>query len=127
MTLHPRVPTDLALAPVAAEIDINLQRIRDKSPAEIDFEVQLEFNGPVSPNTRANRAAAILMSALRDVDMHNWSADITDDGCGLRLTGGSVSLDLGLSANILRFIEAGVDGVDPAPAAAKTEATGVRS
>jgi hypothetical protein len=29
MTVRPRVPTDLALAPVAAQIDLNLQRLRD--------------------------------------------------------------------------------------------------
>jgi hypothetical protein len=33
MTLHPRHHKDLVLAPVAAEIDLNLQRIRDKLAA----------------------------------------------------------------------------------------------
>jgi hypothetical protein len=32
---------------------------------------------------------------------------VTEDHCRLRLTGGSVTLDLGLSANIMRYIEDG--------------------
>jgi hypothetical protein len=36
MTLHPKARADMALAPVAAEIDLNLQRIRDRAPADID-------------------------------------------------------------------------------------------
>ncbi len=110
MTLRPKVPTDLSLAPVAAEIDANLEPLRDKSPTEIDFELQLEFKGPLVPNTREERESAILATALRDVNRHGWAAEITDDACRLRLTGGSVSLDLGLSANILRFVETGGQG-----------------
>lgn len=64
MTLHPKNPKDMALAPVAAEIDFNLQGLRDKRP--------------------------------------------TKDGCRLHMTGGSVSLDLGLGASIMEYIEAGI-------------------
>ena len=42
--------------------------------------------------------------ALREVDLHHWDAAITDDFARLRLSGGSVSLDLGLSASILAYI-----------------------
>ena len=44
MPLHPRVPKDLALAPIAAGIDLNLQRLRDKEPSEIGFELALELD-----------------------------------------------------------------------------------
>ena len=46
--------------------------------------------------------------ALRDVTLQGWSAELTDDAARLHLGGGSVSLDLGLSAEILRYI-AGTD------------------
>jgi hypothetical protein len=43
------------------------------------------------------------------VDTHHWWAEITDDGARLRLTGGSVSLDLGLSPTLMHYIQ-GSDG-----------------
>ena len=35
MTLRPKTPKDLLLAPVAAEIDLNLHALRDMSPGEL--------------------------------------------------------------------------------------------
>jgi hypothetical protein len=108
-TIPPRVPRDFLLAPVAAEIDLNLQRIRDLPPNELRFELDLELDRPELRGTREERAQRVLELALRNVDTHHWNAEITDDGARLRLTGGSVSLDLGLSALLLRYIE-GADG-----------------
>jgi len=105
MPLHPRVPKDLALAPIAAGIDLNLQRLRDKKPSEIGFELALELDTEESgESTPPERAQRILHVALREVDLHHWDAAITDDFARLRLSGGSVSLDLGLSASILAYI-----------------------
>jgi len=56
---------------------------------------------------RAQREAWILGEALRGVELHEWQAEITDDAARLRLGGGSVSIDLGLSATILYYIENG--------------------
>lgn len=36
--------------------------------------------------------------------MHGWTAAITDDAARVRLGGGSVSIDLGLSAAITSYI-----------------------
>ena len=107
MTIHPKVPADVALAPVAAEIDINLQRIRDKSPADIDYELGLALNRPLVKHTREERADFVLQAALRNVQSHGWHATITDDGCRLHLSGGSVTLDLGLGDAVMRYIEEG--------------------
>ena len=41
------------------------------------------------------------------VELHGWQAEITDDAARLRLSGGTVSIDLGLSASILEYIESG--------------------
>jgi len=95
------------LAPVAAAVDLNLQSLRDQSPAEIDYLLALELNLDTKGSTRANRTRWVLEAALRNVDLHDWHAEITDDGDRLRLEGGSVTLDLGLSATILRYIEQG--------------------
>jgi len=105
MPLHPRVPKDLALAPLAAGIDMNLQRLREKSPSEVAFELALELDSEESEaTTPEERADRVLRVALRDVDLHHWDAAITDDFARLHLSGGSVSLDVGLSASILAYI-----------------------
>jgi hypothetical protein len=105
MSIPPKVPRDLALAPVAAEVDLKLQRFRDISPEEIRAQLDLELDRPELRHTRDERAARVLHAALRNVNMHHWSAEITEDGARLRLTGGSVTLDLGLSATLLHYID----------------------
>lgn len=107
MTLHPKTLTDMALAPVAAEIDLNLQRLRDKAPADIDYELGLALDRPLQENTRSERADHVLRAALRNVERHGWEATITDDGCRLHLSGGSVTLDLGLGDTVMRYIDGG--------------------
>jgi hypothetical protein len=111
VTTLPKTPRDLLLNPVCVEIDANLQRFRDKQPDEIDVQLQLELDRPPLPKTREQRGAHVLHAAVRNVELHQWSAEITRDACRLRVSGGSVTLDLGLSATILRYIE---DGAPPA-------------
>jgi hypothetical protein len=108
LAIHPKVPKDLALAPVAAAIDLNLVHLRDKSPAEIEFALALTLNRTTSDGNRADRAAWVLDEAVRGVEMHAWHTEITADSARLRLSGGSVMIDLGLSASILHYIENGV-------------------
>lgn len=108
MTIHPKNQRDLMLAPVAAEIDLNLQRLRDGSPQDVMAELELELDRPAMYLDRDERAELVLRQALRNVDLHGWTAAITDDASRLRLNGGSVSIDLGLSAAITRYIQEGV-------------------
>jgi len=105
MTLRPKNPHDLTLAPVAAEIDQNLDWLRDRPETEIEEELALVLNTETPAATRDARAAQVLEVALRGVDLHGWTADISDDATRLRLRGGSVSLDIGLSAGLQRYIE----------------------
>lgn len=107
MTLRPKTPKDLVLAPLAAEIDLNLQSLRDKSPAAIRESLAIALNIGLRTTDPPQRAGWILEEALRGVDLHGWHAEITDDNARLRLTGGSVSVELGLSATILQYIENG--------------------
>lgn len=104
-TIPPKLPRDFLLAPVAAEIDLNLQRFRDLSPEELRFELDLELDRPELRHTREERVERILQTALRNVETHHWNAEITDDAVRLRLTGGSVSLELGLSRVIMHYID----------------------
>lgn len=105
---HPRQQKDLMLAPVAVEIDRNLARLRDCSPEDVEAELELELDTPAMRADRADRERLVLRQALRDVDLHGWSASITEDGSRLHLAGGSVSLDLGLSPGISTYLETGV-------------------
>ena len=108
--MRPQVPMDLSLAPVAAAIDRNLQRLRDKESAgEIDRELQLELDQPPLEDTREERRARVLALALRNIDLHGWEVDLAADDSRLHLSGGSVSLDLGLSAAILAYLADGHD------------------
>ena len=111
MTLHPKHHKDFMLAPVAAEIDLNLQRIRDGSPAEVLARLELELDRPAMCAEREERAQLVLRQALRGVELHGWNAAITDEGARVRLDGGSVALDLGLSAAIMSYIQTGVTDV----------------
>ena len=57
MPLLPKEPTDLALAPVAVQIDRNLAQIRDRSPEEIRYDVALQFErAHTDVRRRARRA-----------------------------------------------------------------------
>jgi hypothetical protein len=106
-TLKPKQPKDLSLAPVAAAIDENLRRLRGKAPEEISLQLLFEFDKPFDETSGEERRAQILRQSLRDVDLHRWSAAITEDGSSVRLSGGSVSLDIALSAAVTRYV---VDG-----------------
>ncbi len=107
MTLRPKTPKDLLLAPVAAEIDQNLHALRDMSPGELGDALAIALNVDRVGADRAHRAARILDEALRGVELHHWDAEITDDAARLRLSGGSVAIELGLSPSIRSYIENG--------------------
>ena len=55
----------------------------------------------------AQRADRVLAVAVRNVELHGWEPSVTEDHCRLRLSGGSVSLDVGRSAELLSHIDAG--------------------
>lgn len=107
MAIHPRETKDLMLAPVAAQIDLNLQRLRGRTAEEVERELEWELDRDGRREDRAGRERLVVHQAIRNVDMHGWTATITDDGFRLHLDGGSVSLDLGLSEGISSYIEAG--------------------
>lgn len=106
--IHPKRRKDLVLAPVAAGIDLNLQQLRDRPAAEVEAELELALDEPAPGAGRDQRAQMVLSEAVRNVDLHGWTATITADSNRLHLEGGSVTLDLGLSAGITDYIERGV-------------------
>ncbi|HVW18775.1 MAG TPA: hypothetical protein VHB30_11055 [Solirubrobacteraceae bacterium] len=103
-TIRPKDPKDLLLAPVAAEIDANLDYLRDTPTEQLEYAFQLRLNDPLHGNTREDREQRVLQIALDGVDMHGWTASITEDGSSVRVTGGSVSVDIGLGRVVGRYI-----------------------
>lgn len=111
------------LAPVAAQIDLNLQRLRDMTARDVEAELELELDTPATSADRHERELLVLRQALRDVNLHGWEATISADGCRVHLSGGSVTIDVGLSSGIGAYIREGVSrrgamAVTATPAAA---------
>jgi hypothetical protein len=104
MSLHPHVPADLMLAPVAVAVDRNLAPLREEPANAVEAALQMALDRPGHDDTPEDRARRVLEAALRNVDLHGWTAEIVDDRSRLRLSGGSVSLDIGLSASLIAFI-----------------------
>jgi hypothetical protein len=104
MPLLPKEAADLALAPVAVQIDQNLARIRDMSVEQIGADLALQLNDVPARDDADERADRVREVALRFVEMHGWEAEVTHDYARLRLTGGSVSIELGLSATVRDYI-----------------------
>lgn len=112
MSVHPRTAKDLALAPVAVEVDTNLQGLRDKSAADVRLVLELAYNRSMAEDDREQRAAEVLEAALQLVDLRGWRAELTEDLNRLRLSGGSVTIELGLGLDLTRYIEQGISGAD---------------
>lgn len=110
MSAHPRTPKDLALPPVAIHIDENLRYLRSCSVEDVEAGLQLMLDRPPFEDTRETRSHRVLEAALRNVDLHRWTATMSEDDASIHLTGGSVSLDIGVGASVLHFIEAGRNG-----------------
>lgn len=108
MTIHPKRQRDLMLAPVAAQIDLNLQRLRDMTARQVEAELELELDRPATNIDREERELLVLLQALRNVNLHGWDPTISGDGCRLHLSGGSVTIDVGLSSGIAAYIRDGV-------------------
>lgn len=113
MTIHPKNQRDLMLAPVAVEIDRNLQRLRHATPHDVLAELELELDRPAMCADPDERAALVMRQALRDVDLHGWTATLSADASRVHLDGGSVSIDLGLNPAITTYITEGA-GLTPA-------------
>jgi hypothetical protein len=105
-TMAPRSLQDLSLAPVAVGIDRNLQRLRGKSAADIEREMELELDTPAVWDDAEQRREHLLAFAVRNVDLHDWDTAITDDCSAIRLSGGSVTLDVALSRTVCEYLNA---------------------
>jgi hypothetical protein len=101
MSAKPRDLKDLFLAPVALAVEENLSRLSELSKADIILRIGLETD--MRLDTPEAREDALLKSATHLVDMHGWSAKLTDRG--VQLSNDNHFLTLGLGPNLSRFLK----------------------
>jgi hypothetical protein len=99
----PRDVTDLALAPVVLAIDDALKTYADLDRHDIDFRIALETDR--EPRSLEARAAAVLHTLVRDVDLHGWTTSWSDRGLCLQHDDRSVTL--GLPASLRSYLALG--------------------
>ena len=103
-TPHPHSAADLALAPVLIGIERNLARLRASS--DLAYRLALDLNDDDSwYHSAEERAARVLRSATRDVDLHGWQVHPTADRCGLEVAHGEYSVSLMLGSALTAYIE----------------------
>jgi hypothetical protein len=98
-------PTDLALSPVAAQIDRNLGKLRNLTSDEIAFDVALQLDYRPRNDDARERAECIRKLAVKCIRrLWGWKVELNPDYTHLRLSGGSVPIELGLSDSIHDYI-----------------------
>jgi hypothetical protein len=103
---RPHSPADLALAPVLINIERNLARLRETD--DLDFELALELNDDNTwYHTAEERAHRVQDCALRDVDAHGWTVQLTQDLDGLTVSHGSYTVTVMLGKRLTHYIERG--------------------
>lgn len=103
MAQLPRDVTDLALAPVVLEVDAVLRSYEGLDREDIDFRLALETDR--QPRSLETRAAGVLETVVRTVDLHGWEASWTDRG--LCLQHGENAVTLGLPAELRSYLALG--------------------
>ena len=66
MTIHPKKQKDLLLAPVAVEIDLNLQRMRNGTRRDVLAELEVELDRLAVCAERSERAELVLRRVRDD-------------------------------------------------------------
>ncbi len=100
MITVPHDTTDILLAPVALDLDQQLDQLGALDQAEIHFLVALTTDR--EPNSLDRRRELLLASLVRDVDTHGW--DVAWHARGLRLEHGGRQVVLGLPASVRLFV-----------------------
>jgi hypothetical protein len=92
-TPRPHSLADLSLAPVLIEVERNLAWLRASENLEFELALQLNdddsrYKGP------AERADRIVRCVTRNIDLHGWKAEPTQDRYGVSLRHGDYQVSL---------------------------------
>lgn len=99
--MRPHDAADLALAPVALELDARIEELGALSHDDLVYRVVLESS--VDTHTRDMRERGFLVTVGYLIDLHGWEIALVDRG--LELSHGEHRLVLGLPERITQFIE----------------------
>lgn len=103
---RPHSAADLALAPVAINIERNIAELR--SSDDLEFALALTLNDDSAwYHDAGQRAARIARAASRGVDLHGWQAHPALDLRGLLLQHGDYQVTLMFGRKLDRYIELG--------------------
>ena len=101
MPTVPRDYTDLFLAPVALNVE---QRLEELATLDRDLlHRQIVVDTDREAGDRGTRAADVVASVTRLLDMHGWVAEWDDRG--IRLSSGGRSLVLGVPRNVAAYVD----------------------
>lgn len=104
---HPHSAADLALAPVLIGIERNLDRLRDSDDVEYDLALELNDDDRWYHSAR-ERAGRVKQMATRDVDLHGWQVDPTDDLHGLAVEHGEFRVSVMFGKRLVDYVEQGI-------------------
>ena len=100
MATLPHDVTDLSLAPVALAIDARIEELSRLNAADLAFQIALEGDEPAW--TAEFRAAGLLDTMRRFIDVHDW--ELSMDTRGVRLTHKQHTLVLGLPDTLRAYL-----------------------
>lgn len=102
MSTHlPHDVSDLELAPVALAVDARISHLAALDDAALAREIEAVSERPTRDDSE--RRSALLAAVEPLVAMHGWKLS-WDDTRGIRLTHGSHSFVLGVSASMRRYV-----------------------
>lgn len=103
---HPHSVADLALAPVAINIERNISELRSSDDPELALALELNDDSAWYHDP-GQRAARIARAATRGVDLHGWRARPAPDLHGLLLEHGGYRVTLTFGKRLDGYIELG--------------------
>lgn len=101
--LHPKSVADLALAPVLIGVERNLAWLRNSKDLQFDLAVVLndDDNFYYLPHERARRVQRYV---VRDVDLHGWRVNPTEDLHGLAVSRGEFTVSLMFGKELVDYV-----------------------
>jgi hypothetical protein len=110
-TPHPHSPADLALAPVLIAIERRLAQLRASDDLELLLALDLNdedrfYHGP------AERAARLERFATRELDLHGWTVQPTQDLYGLLVQHGEHTVSVMFGKRLACYVEADAERPD---------------
>lgn len=96
----PHDATDVLLAPVALDLDQQLEQLGALDQAELHFLVALTTDR--DPTSVDRRRELLLTSLVRDVDTHGW--EVSWHERGLQLEHGDRRVVLGIPSSVRTFV-----------------------